>query len=384
MRVLLKSCVGDGPLIAEPPRHIAHTSSHTYQYVQLTGSVWLVDTVLLSNTGHRNPSIHLPSHTPVQPSMGLETTDREIDAAAMLSTLATPGLAPSKPQGEEADTVAFDNHDDRSSSLSELGDASDDQSEPTPRPAAALDPGDNDSEAETERLENTPRKLTRTATDTSLASELVYQRTPSKLAHSKTVDENETTKFDAPDVAKLGKSIDGNAALHALSLAASSEAASFTESAGKKRKRPSVESNTPEGQAEEPAKKRSGSAKDAIQHEHGDEVVVSLEQADAEDEIETAEERISQLAHEEIELEERQADIAAEAVNELATVAKHAKPRKVGKRGKRKLDDMSHVNEALTSIEGPEGDGDGDDEEDDSGAVDEEGTWNGCISLNAR
>lgn len=306
--------------------------------------------------------------------MALDATDREIDAAAMLSTLAAPGLGSSGSQLEEAENVAFDNHDDRSSSLSELGDASDDQSEPTPRPVAAPDVGDNDSEAETERLENTPRKLTRTATDTSLASDPVYQRSPSKLAHSKTVDENGITQLNAVDDSRLDKSsLHGNAALHALSLAASSEAASFVEGVGKKRKRPSVELNSPDEQAEEPARKRSGSARDIAENEHPDDTMDSSEQADVEEELETAEERISQLAQEEIDLEERQADIASEAVNELSTVAKHTKPRKGGRRGKRKLEDVPHVNDALASIEGPEGEGDGDDEEDDSGTVDEEG-----------
>ena len=159
----------------------------------------------------------------------------------MLSTLAAPGL-PSEPQAAESSNVHYDHHgDDRSSSLSELGDASDDQSESTPRPAATLDVGDNDSEAETERLENTPQKPTRTVTDGSLATEIPCQKSPSKLAHSRTIDENETAQFDVADDTRLGKPVDGNAALHALSLAASSEAASFTEGVGKKRKRSSEE-----------------------------------------------------------------------------------------------------------------------------------------------
>ncbi|KAJ4296180.1 hypothetical protein N0V90_006224 [Kalmusia sp. IMI 367209] len=291
----------------------------------------------------------------------------------MLSTLAAPGLASSEAQVAESNNVAFDHHaDDRSSSLSELGDASDDQSESTPRPAIASDLGDNDSEAETERLENTPRKLTRTATDPSIASEYMYNRTPSKLAHSKTVEQDESAQFDAVNDPGLGKPIVGNTALHALSLAATSEAATLIDGVGQKRKRPSVEASTPEEQAEEPARKRSETTKGSSQDDNRGSVVDSLEQVDAEEELENAEERISQLAQEEIELEERQADIAAEAVNELATVAKHTKPRKGGRRGKRKIEDTSHMNDALASIEGHEGEVDGDDEEDDSGVVDEE------------
>ncbi|KAJ4345359.1 uncharacterized protein N0V89_011489 [Didymosphaeria variabile] len=287
----------------------------------------------------------------------------------MLSTLAAPGFGSSEPQAADSSNVPYDNHgDDRSSSLSELGDASDDQDEPSPRPAAALDIGENDSEAETERLDNTPQKTTRTAAD----SDFTYQKSPSKLVHSKTIDQNENAPFDETGDTRLGKPIDGNAALHALSLAASSEAASFTDGMGKKRKRSSEEASTPEEQVDEPARKRSGTAKDSVQHESQSDVVDSSEQVDAEEELETAEERISQLAQEEIELEERQADIAAEAVTELATVAKHTKPRKGGRRGKRKPEDISHTQDALASIEGPEGEGDGDDEEDDSGVVDEE------------
>lgn len=290
----------------------------------------------------------------------------------MLSTLAAPVLA-SEPQAVEPSNVPFDNHgDDRSSSLSELGDASDDQSEATPRPVTSLDIADNDSEAETERLDNTPQKPARTATET-LTSQFAYQKSPSKLAHSKTIEQNEDPQPGETDDSRLDKSIDGNTALHALSLAASSDAASFTEGVGKKRKRTSEEASTPDENADEPARKRSGITKDNVQHESRDDVADSGNQVDAEEELEIAEERISQLAHEELELEERQANIAAEAVTELATVAKHTKPRKGGRRGKRKLEDMAHAHEALASIEGPEGEGDGDDEEDDSGVVDEEG-----------
>lgn len=297
----------------------------------------------------------------------------------MISTLATPGLGLSGPQAAESSNVAYDSHgDDRSSSLSELGDASDDQDEPTPRPAASLDIGDNDSEAETERLDNTPQKAARTTLEASLASEYTYHKSPSKLAHSKTIDQTEDAHLDVTDGPRLGRANDGNAALHALSLAASSEAAGFADGVGRKRKRPSEEVSTPEEQAEEPMRKRSGTAKDSVQHESRRDAVESVEQVDPDDEMETAEERISQLAQEEIELEERQADIAAEAITELAIVAKHTKPRKGGRRGKRKLEEIPNIHEALASIEGPEGDGD--DEEDDSGAVHEEGKQAGYLN----
>ncbi|KAF2682354.1 hypothetical protein K458DRAFT_419754 [Lentithecium fluviatile CBS 122367] len=308
---------------------------------------------------------------PEPPSESLSTED-----AMMLSTLVAPTLTGSEPQVADRNQNGFDGMaDDRSSSLSELGDASDDQSVPTPRPNNAIGLEDPDSEAETERLEHTPRKLTRTATETSLTSEHMYQRTPSKLVHSKTIDQEDsappTPSITTEDMT-VGDTVDGNAALHALSLAASSEAASMVDMTGKKRKRPSAEDTSPEEQAEEPVRKRSSTAKTTALNGDQNAMVDGSAQADAEDELENAEERISQLAQEEIELEERQADIAAEAVNEMATVAKHTKPRKGGRRGKRKVEDAAHLNEALASIEGQEGEGEGDHEDDDSGALDEE------------
>lgn len=305
----------------------------------------------------------------------------------MLSTLTAPTLVTTEPSVTEPSKDAFDNHaDDRSSSLSELGDASDDQSEPTPRPTAAADDND-DSEAETERLETTPRKLMRTATDTSLASEQLYQRTPSKLAHSRTIDQDDsappTPSIITEDVA-AGDVADGNTALHALSLAATSEAANLAELTGKKRKRESAENSSAEEQIEEPARKRSSTAKSSTLNGNGEGLVDNSEQIDAEEELDNAEERISQLAQEEIELEERQANLAVEAVSELATVAKHTKPRKGGRRGKRKVDDAASTNDAVASIEAQEGEGDGDNEEDDSGALDEEGETSSTLTPCAR
>ncbi|PVH98177.1 hypothetical protein DM02DRAFT_494957, partial [Periconia macrospinosa] len=290
--------------------------------------------------------------------------------AEMLTTLAAPvSKSASESQRLEINKDDFDvPADDRSSSLSELGDASDVQSEATPRPTTAVDANEDESEAETERLEITPRKLTRTATDTSLASEQVYQRTPSKLVHSKAVDDDDSippTPSFVPAESAPAKIEAENSALHALSLA--SEAASLAELSGKKRKRPSPENSSPEEDADEPARKRSGTAKASSVNGSHEAAVDGLEQVDAEEELENAEERISQLAQEEIDLEERQANIAAETVNELATVAKHTKPRKGGRRGKRKL--LEESLEAIASIEA-EGEGDGDD--DDSGTMDEE------------
>lgn len=273
---------------------------------------------------------------------------------------------------------SLDDHaDDRSSSLSELGDASDVESEqPTPRPAATADLNENDSEAETERLEETPRKLLRTARDTSLASEAMYARTPSKLIHTKTIEHDESappTPSDAADDEIMDDADEAQDPLHALSLAAASEAASL-ELAGKKRKRVSARGTPIEDHDEEPARKRSASAKIASYNGTMEDVIETSERVHVEDELDHAEDRLDELAREEADLEERRANIAAETVSELATVAKHTKPRKGGRRGKRKAEDTSYAfSEALATTETVDGDVDGDDNEEDSGAVDEEG-----------
>lgn len=294
----------------------------------------------------------------------------------MLSTLTAPSAGATETSTMEALSGAPDEiADNRSSSLSELGDASDDQSEATPRPTTTAADDDDDSEAETERLDHTPRKMTRAGTDTSLLSEPPYTRTPSKLAHSKTIDHEESsppTPSVVVDDTAAGESAETENPLHSLSLIAASEAASL-EFAGKKRKRSSGEESSHEGgNEEEPARKRSSASKSPNPNGLVEGSANTPEHIDAEEELENAEERLSQLAQEELELEERQANIAAETVNEMVTVAKHTKPRKGGRRGKRKPEDSAFANDALANADMLDGDGEGEGDDEDSAALDEE------------
>lgn len=299
-------------------------------------------------------------------------------ASTIISAIPAPTMITADPIAAAEVLGDFDDHaDDRSSSLSELGDASDVESEqPTPRPDATADLNENDSEAETERLEETPRKLTRTATDTSLAAEALYTRTPSKLVHTKTIEYDDSappTPSDLADDEVIEDADDAQDPLHALSLAAASEAASL-ELAGKKRKRISARGTPIDDQDDEPSRKRSASAKPTTYNGAIDIVIESSERIDADEELDHAEERLEDIAREENDLEERQANLAAEAVSELATVAKHSKPRKGGRRGKRKAEDSSYAyTEALATTETVDGDAEGDDNEEDSAALDEEG-----------
>lgn len=292
----------------------------------------------------------------------------------MLSALSAPSMTMVEPPPVEAPLMAYDDiADNGSSSLSELGDASDDQSEPTPRPATALDmDDDDDSEAETERLESTPRKLARTGTDTSLADAL-YTRTPSKLVHSKTVEEDDSAPPTPSVITDVDEPNEADNPLHSLSLIAASEAASL-EHAGKKRKRTSAEGSPVDApEEEEPARKRSGTAKFSTTNGSLAGAVDSSEQVDVDEELEVAEDRLSQLAHEELELEERQANIAAETVSELATVAKLTKPRKGGRRGKRKAEETSYAfTEQPAGADAPDAEAEDEHDEEHSAALDEE------------
>ncbi|KAH7123736.1 Sds3-like-domain-containing protein [Dendryphion nanum] len=306
-----------------------------------------------------------------------------ITAAEVLSSLPAalivPTIAPVVDKTSNAKDIFDDTHaDDRSSSLSELGDASDEQSEPTPRASRTVDMIDNDSEAETERLEETPRKLARTGTNASLASELMYERTPSKLAHSRTIEqESSPPRSPTPsdiieDADTLTTAVPSDRNLHSLSLLAASEAASL-ELAGKKRKRSSAGSSSVDEAIEEPARKRSSTVpQDTTVQSNRQGSPNNSVQVDIEEELDIAEERIAELAQEEIELEERQADVAVEAISELATVSKLTKPRKGGRRGKRKIDDTGGVNETFANADAPEAEGDAEHDEDDGAAPDEE------------
>jgi hypothetical protein len=294
----------------------------------------------------------------------------------MLSAPSPSSLLPSRPPVEQLVDSVKDDYEDlpdnRSSSLSELGDASDEHSEPTPRAPTAADLVDPDSEAETERLEATPRKLTRTMTNTSIDLEKLYERTPSKLKHLKTMEQEESPspgrQHDEDDA--YSYPIPSEVANEAETLATLYKG----DFAGQKRKRLNGVDNEADEPTEEPARKRSSQAKSPTLNGSHEAVVDISEHVDVEEELDIAEERISQLAQQEIELEERQADVAAQTVSEMATVAKLTKPRKGGRRGKRKVDDTGHTsNEAIASTEAQDPEAEGDNDDEDSGTRDEEG-----------
>ncbi|CAN9135566.1 unnamed protein product [Alternaria alternata] len=162
--------------------------------------------------------------------------------------------------------------------------------------------------------------------------------------------------------------------LHSLSLIAASEAANL-EHVGMKRKRASAERSPVDEREEEPSRKRSINAKGSALDGLADAAADRQGQMDADEELENAEENLSALAREELELEERQANIAAQTVSEMATVAKHTKPRKGGRRGKRKMEDPSYAYaETFAAAEAHEAEAEGEHDDEDSAVLDEEVT----------
>ncbi|KAF2733235.1 hypothetical protein EJ04DRAFT_513328 [Polyplosphaeria fusca] len=329
-----------------------------------------------------SPVPDAPSSSPMPdaPSIRLDPDLRaaSTDGTTMLDMLSAAAIQKPRvelPTANETPEGAGDDlPDNRSSSLSELGDASDEQSEPTPRPSTLAELDDNDSEAETERMEKTPRKLIRTATNTSITSEQIFERTPSKLAHSKTLDQDEsappTPSIATEETLAINPS-HANAGLESLSMLATSEAANL-EAIGKKRKRSSLESSPADDLTEEPAPKRSSTSRETAINGSQEAAIDVPEHMDVEEELDHAEERISQLAQEDVELEERQANVALEAVSELATVANLSKPRKGGRKGKRKANNLAAANAESVAPAEDEGEVEGENDEEDSAMLDEE------------
>lgn len=171
----------------------------------------------------------------------------------------------------EADTTATNgqqNHisdidDSRSSSLSEIDDLS--EHEPSDYEPIRPDkpPMENDSEAETERLEESPNHIHRT--QNIMVSASAFGPSPSKLAQSTTyddVDEDEgPTLDDSPSKPRSKSNGVSEAAEEALAAAEST----LSDSAGKKRKRlGSVDDTATDVGEDEPLKKRHASVKSEL------------------------------------------------------------------------------------------------------------------------
>ncbi|RHZ51988.1 uncharacterized protein CDV56_104973 [Aspergillus thermomutatus] len=232
--------------------------------------------------------------------------------------------------------------DGRSSSLSDIDDVlenepSDYEESPKPEKLAL----ENDSEAETERIEDSPNHFRRTNIVVSS-----YGPSPSKLAQSTTYDDAE----DGDDVIEDSPSkprSKPNGILESAEEILGLEDSTLSESTGKKRKRPEsgAELEGDSGDEDEPPQKRRGSVKSELSEPPADDIALSPE---------PIEEVIK--ANEE--------DTPADDLPESDLPTAPAKGRK-GKKGKRKgrktrdtADDEMDSGAVETGAEGPADDGD--------------------------
>ncbi|KAI2791497.1 hypothetical protein POX_c04358 [Penicillium oxalicum] len=166
--------------------------------------------------------------------------------------------------------------DGRSSSLSEIDDVSDDEPsdfDESPKPEKQLE---NDSEAETERIEDSPHNIRKRDIVLSAAGIGSAGPSPSKLHQSTTlddVDENEHTVDDSPS--KPRRSSKNHASDSEIPDLDESE---LVDSAGKKRKRVETgdETGTEHGE-DEPVKKRRNSMKSGLSDPLDDDTPLSPE-----------------------------------------------------------------------------------------------------------
>lgn len=165
--------------------------------------------------------------------------------------------------------------DDRSSSLSEIDEGIDHEVD---SPISHKLPTEIDSEAETERIDESPN-LVRTRKDIVLSTG-GYENSPSKLAQSTTYDEmdvDDETPMTEDSPSKPPRSTKSNGTVAPAKEATPTEADHNTqeslESAGTKRKRSEAggDSETVSGDDDRPVRKRRGSATSNWPSNEGDE-----------------------------------------------------------------------------------------------------------------
>lgn len=162
--------------------------------------------------------------------------------------------------------------DGRSSSLSDIDDVSDHELSDYDSPKFDKMAPDNDSEAETERVEESPNndRLKR-----NIVLSASHGPSPSKLAQSTTYDdvEDDDEHFDdSPSKPRAKK----NGIAHAIEEEPDLEDSSLSEGTGKKRKRSgSLDDTGTDFGDDEPQKKRRGSLKSDLSDPPPDDIVLS-------------------------------------------------------------------------------------------------------------
>lgn len=188
-----------------------------------------------------------------------------------------PAIDPSLSNGHGRDTRIVSLHDDdRSSSLSDIEDGPEHEQLEEDVPKQSQPQTEADSEAETERIDDSPNKL-RKQKDIVLSS-TTFEKSPSKLIHSVTMevdgaDIERALNGPVNDISSSPLASKSNGYADALVKAQFTEtvreARPSVEASTKKRKRTGSEgdASSQEGVEEQPLRKRTGSVKSDAQHE---------------------------------------------------------------------------------------------------------------------
>ncbi|KAL3475359.1 Sds3-like-domain-containing protein [Aspergillus californicus] len=128
--------------------------------------------------------------------------------------------------------------DERSSSLSEIDDVLDNMPSDYESPKPDKVASENDSEAETERIDDSPNNYRLKTNIVVSASASGYGPSPSKLVHSTTYDDVEEDDDHLVDESPSKSRSKSGRAVDIVEVAGELEDSTLSESAGKKRKRP--------------------------------------------------------------------------------------------------------------------------------------------------
>lgn len=280
-----------------------------------------------------------------------------IEASATMSTQAN-GTAE---QAIVANGGIVDAGDDGSSSLSEPEESIEDRDEAELREHSSPAADENDSEAETERIDSTPRKPTRTATDVTNGTEGPAGRSPSKLAKVVTAEQENLSQSPAlptrqrraeSEADELSEEEEEPLAGNKQDVEADAEDSATADGSDRKRKRSSsaLSSIADDLDNDQPVRKRPSPSRPYELNGDPMEVDGEMDEPAAEDESDHAAETAEgPLAEEEEENEEA----AHEVANEAPTGYKKTKGKKgqrKGKKGKANEND-EHVATPLADAE---------------------------------
>ncbi|KAK3072158.1 hypothetical protein LTS18_014692, partial [Coniosporium uncinatum] len=296
------------------------------------------------------PTTYPPPTDPADDLIHTGSSHRDQDTASepiesMITTITAQEVARQlgRPCGNDEKTLnhTIEQLDSRSSSLSDLDEGSDERDDFVGNGSGAGVTMDNESEAETERLENTPRAVRKSGQMWSRPGDVV-NRTPSKLAQEVEGDgnildpESPSNRINTADATTLADDV-GITNITRSKLWTQEPALDEEEdTTGKKRKRSSgdVSSLSEFSDIEAPAAKRSSSSKlESIEFHDGG----MKNSVGEEEDVEEVDTLVDPPAREEVDPENHEAsvedgEVPAKAPAHLNNLAKARKSKKKTKK----------------------------------------------------